>query len=153
SRGCEKRIESTECVDDTKVGRGIQQRLVLVLSVQLDQAVGQFLERAGCGERTVHKRATSPLCGDLPPDEEVLASALEDRFYRRCVLACANEIAGGATTEQQPDSLDENRLSRTGFACQDVQAGVEFHLDRIDDRQMSNAQKAEHGETTGTPMV
>ena len=46
--------------------------------------------------------------------------------------------------EQQADRFDEDRLARAGFAGQDVQAGVEFDLDRINHREVLNAQEAEH---------
>ena len=69
------------------------------------------------------------------------------------VLAGADEVARGAAAEQQADGLDEDRLAGAGLARQDVQAGVELDLDRVDDREVPDAQEAEHAERARTPIV
>ena len=102
--------------------RRIEQRLVLVLAVELDEAAGQLLERAGGRERAVDERAAAPLRGDLAADEQLLAAALEDGLDGGGVLAGADEVARGAAAEQQSDGLDENRLAGAGLAGQDVEA-------------------------------
>ena len=62
------------------------------------------------------------------------------------VLARADEVAGGAAAEQQADGLDEDGLAGAGLAGQDVEAGVELDLDRVDDREVPDAQEAKHAE-------
>ena len=44
----------------------------------------------------------------------------------------------------RPDGLHEHRFSGAGFAGQDVQAGLEFDLERIDDGEVFNAKEAKH---------
>ena len=61
------------------------------------------------------------------------------------VLAGADEVAGRAAAEQQPDRLDEDRLAGPGFARQDVEAGLELDLDRVDDGEAFDAEEAKHG--------
>src|SRR3954464_3661803 len=124
--------------------RRVEQRLVLVLPLQLHKAGRQILQRPGCGEGSVHEGAASALAADLTPDEELIASALEDRFDRGAVLTRPDEIAGRPSAEQQADRLDEYGLPRPGFAGQDVQTGIELHLDRIDDCEPFDTQEAEH---------
>ena len=126
---------------------------MLVLSVKFDQPVGQVLERAGCRECAVDERAAASLRRDLTPDQQLFPAILEDGFNRRGVFAGAYEVARRAASEQQTNGLDEDRLACPRFARQDVQARVEFHLDRVNDSEVSYAQEAEHGETTGTPIV
>ncbi len=118
--------------------RRIEQRLMLVLAVQLDQARGQILERAGGRERAVDERAAAALRGDLAPDEQFvavrlskIASTVGDLF------AGPDEVAGGAAAEQQADGLDEDRLAGAGLAGQDVEARLELDLDRVDDREVA----------------
>ena len=102
------------------------------------------MQRAGGRQRAVDERAAAALRGDLAADEQLFAAALEDRFDGRGVLAGADEVARGAAAEQQADGLDEDRLAGAGFAGQDVQAGVELDLDRVDDREVLDAKEAEH---------
>ena len=151
-----ERVEPAEGVDHAEVRGRIEQGLVLVLSVQLDQAIRELLERAGGGERAVDEGAAAPLGGDLAPDEQLFPAVLEDRFDRRGVLAGAHQVARGASPEQQADGFDEDRLAGAGLAGQDVEAGVEFDLDRVNHRKVLNAQEAKHGEASEmarTPMV
>ena len=63
------------------------------------------------------------------------------------VLAGADEVARRAAAEQQADGLDQDRLAGAGLAGQDVEAGVELDLDRVDDREVRDAEEAEHAES------
>jgi hypothetical protein len=125
--------------------RGIEQRLMFVLAMELDEPARELLESTGSGERAVDERTAAPLHRDLSSDEQLLAATFEDRFDRRGVFARPYEVAGRAPAQQQTDRFDEDRLAGTGFAGQDVEARVEFDLDRIDHREVLNAQEAEHG--------
>ena len=104
----------------------------------------RLLQGAGRGQRAVDERAAAALRGDLAPHQQLFPAALEDRFDGRGVFAGADEVAGRAPAEQQADRLDENGLAGAGFAGQDVQAGVELDLDRVDDREVPDAQEAKH---------
>ena len=152
-RRADKRVEPAERIDHTEMRRRVEQRLVLVLAVQFDEAIGQVLQRAGRRERAVDERAAAPLRRDLAADEQFLAVAFEDRFDRRGVLAGAHEVSRRPPAEEQADGLDEDRLPGPGFAREHVQAGVEFDLDRVNHREVLNAQEAEHGKMARTPIV
>ena len=69
---------------------------------------------------------------------------LEDGFDGGRVLAGADEVARRAAAEEQADRLDEDRLARAGFAGQDVEARLELDLDGVDDREVRDAEEAEH---------
>ena len=57
----EQRVERAERVEDAEMRGRIEQRLVLVLAVQLDQAGRQVLQRAGGGEGAVDEaRGSGP---------------------------------------------------------------------------------------------
>ena len=66
---------------------------MLMLAVQLDEAVRQFLQRAGRRERAVDEGAAPALRRDLAADEQLFPTALEDRLDGRGVLAGAHEVA------------------------------------------------------------
>ena len=95
-------------------------------------------------QRSVDERAAAAVGGNLAPDQDLFVPTLENRLDAGGVLAGPDEVAGRAAAEQQVDCSDENRLAGAGFAGQDVQAGVEFDLDRIDDRQMGDAKETKH---------
>ena len=69
---------------------------------------------------------------------------VEFRLHVRVSFARADEVGRCAASHEQPDRLDEHRLAGPGFAGQDVQPGLEFDLDRIDNGEVLNAQKAKH---------
>ena len=117
---------------------------MLVLPVQLDQTPGEILERAGRGERAVDEGAAASLGRDFAANQQLLPAAVEDRFDGRRVLAGPHEVARRSPAEQQADGFDQNRLAGAGFARQDVQARVEFDLDRVDDGEVPDAKEAEH---------
>ena len=80
------------------------------------------------------------------------SGAFEDGLDGGGVLAGAHEVGAGAAADEQVDGFDEDGLAGAGFAGEDVQAGLEFDLEPVDDRQMAHAQEAKHVET-GTPIV
>ena len=92
--------------------RGVEQRLVLVLPVQFDQARREVLQRAGGDEDPVDERAAAALSRDLATDQQLLAAVLENRFDGGGLFARPDKVAGRAAAEQQPDGLDEDRFAR-----------------------------------------
>ena len=126
---------------------------MFMLAVKLDQPVGELFQCGRSRQHAVDERPAASLRGDLAAHEQLFPAAFEDRFNRRGVLAGAHEVARRAPAEEQPDRLDEDRLPRAGFARQDVQSGVEFDLDRVNHREVLNAQEAEHGKRARTPIV
>jgi biopolymer transport protein TolQ len=126
------------------VGRRIEQRLVLVLAVELDEASREISERASGRERAVDEGAAPALGGDLASDEQFFPAAFENRFDDRRILAGPDQVSGRAPAEEQPDRFHENRLAGSCFASQDIQPGVEFDLNRIEDGEVGDAEEAEH---------
>ena len=126
----------------------IEQRLVLVLPMQLDQRRCLIVECRRRHERVVDERPAAPLRVDVTPDDQCLAGLHVGHVKLRldvCLcLARTDQIGGRAAAHQQPDSLDEHRLAGASFAREDVQARLEFNLDRIDDGEVLNAKEAKH---------
>jgi len=126
---------------------------VLALPVKFYEPARQVLQRASRRELVVDEGAASALRRDLPADEQLFPAGLEDGLDGGGVLTRADQVARGAVSEQQTDSLDENRLAGAGFACQHIEARRELDLDRIDDRQPFDAKEPEHGERERTPIL
>ncbi len=124
---------------------GLEQSLVIVLAVQLDQTRREIAKRRRGGQRAVDERATASLRRDLPADDHFAVAGVEDRLDGRDVFARPHEVARRARAKQQSDGFDEDRLAGARFARQDVQAGFELDLDFVDDREVLDAQVAQHG--------
>src|SRR5207253_7192577 len=137
-------FETAERVERREMRRRIEQRLMFVLSVQLDEPRRQLLQGARRRERAVDERTASTLRRDLAADQQFFSAAVEDGFDGGDVLVGPDKVARRAPAQEQADRLNENRFAGSGFACQDIEAGVEFHLDRVDDREVADLQKAEH---------
>src|SRR5437867_10268459 len=117
---------------------------MFALSVKLDEVRGQVSQRTSCRKVAIDEGPTAPLRGNFAPDNDFtdfrdFGAAFENRLDARGWLAGPDEVARRAAAKQQPDGLYQNRLAGAGFAGQDVQAGIEFDLDRIDDREVGNA--------------
>ena len=129
----EKRVEMSQVLD------GIQEGLMLVLTMQRDELQAQFFQCGGRHERVVDERATPPAGRDFAPHDDLgAATALEHGVNTRRVFARTDEIGTGAAARQQADRFDEHGFAGPGFAGQQVEAGVELHLELIDYREMTH---------------
>jgi hypothetical protein len=154
SRRRGERFEAAKTVQHREMCRRVEQRLMLVLPVQFDQLGGQLLECTSGRQFAVDVGAAAPLTRDFTSDQPLRpARALEDRLDGRQLLARPDQVAGGAAAQQQADGSDEDRLTGASLSGKDVQAGVEFELDRIDDREVFNLEKAEHLKKERTPIL
>ena len=134
-RRLRQRSSAAECVEHGEMRRGIEQCLMFVLAVQLDEARRQILQRAGRRQLAVDEGAAATLRGDFAAHQQLLPAALENASIDGGVFARPDQVAGGAAAQQQTDRFDENGFAGPGFAGEDVQAGLELDLDRVDDRQ------------------
>src|SRR6476620_12107569 len=102
----------------------IQKRVVLVLTVELDQLNREVLQGGSRRQSTVDEGAASALRAELAADHDLFPAVFEDCLDRRSFFASADEVSCRASTEQQPDGFDEDGLAGTGFASEDVEAGL-----------------------------
>ena len=111
----------------------LEQRLMLVLAVQVHQHGAQLAEECRRCGRAVHPGPVAPFCGNLPfqDDDPVLwlhaqlvepgdqigaAQHVERSLDHRPLRARAHDLRGGALAEQQRQGADQNRLPRPGLA-------------------------------------
>ena len=127
------------------MARGFEERLMFVLPVELDESRRKFLEGGGRCEFAVDERAAPAAGADLAPDNQLVSVAFEDGLDGGALLASSDEVSRGSAAEQQAHRLNEDGLACPGFACQDIQAGIELDFDGVDDRQAPNPEKTQHG--------
>jgi hypothetical protein len=125
----------------------IQQRLMLVLPVQLDERTCLFAKQRSRDERVVDERAAAPLSVDIATYDEVVELGLDVRMG----FASADEIGGCAAAHQEADGFDEHRLPCACFTREDVQSRFEFNLNGIYDGKVLYAEKTKHVKGPAAP--
>ena len=78
-------VEAGVAIEQRELHRRIEQRLVLVLPVQIDQRSDRFAQRRGGDQLSVEEGAAPALGRDFTSDDQLLAGGrVEDRLdYRR----------------------------------------------------------------------
>jgi hypothetical protein len=143
---------------------GPEQRLVLVLAVDLDQRLAELLEESERGVRVVqeHPAATAP--HELAPhdelavlegdpvvleqrDDRALPGRVEDGFDRGGLGAGADGLGRlGPLAEQKRQGVDRDRLPRPRLAGEYVQARPEGDGQRLDDGEVTDPELSEHSQ-------
>ena len=153
--------EAAERVEQLDVRLGPQQRLVLVLAVQVDRVRRDLAEHVERRRRVVDERAAAG-GGDLAADDEhaVLAGVdavlLEERgqaafvgvvelpFDDRLLRARPQRLGRGAVAEEQAERTEQDRFARARLPRDDVEPAVELDLELVDERVVADVKRAEH---------
>src|SRR5262245_517251 len=126
--------------------RGIEQQLVIMLTVQINERRAQVAKRRAGDERPVNRRAAASLRGDLAPDDDVGASrSLEDSLHGGRLFTGADEFSRGTPSDEQSNGAHENGFSRSSLPRENVQAGLELNLQAVDDGQVADGKETQHG--------
>ena len=81
-------VEAGVAIEQRELHRRIEQRLVLVLPVQIDQRSDRFAQRRGGDQLSVEEGAAPALGRDFASDDQLLAGRrVEDRLDYRCFFA------------------------------------------------------------------
>jgi len=148
-------------VEQAPVGVGLEQRLVLVLAVNVDQQFAQRLEitlRAGCaidvaaraalggdhsaqdaGAFAVHVAFGQPGAG---VGDVVQVEAGEDVGL---VRTDAHHAAVGPVAEGQAEGIEHDRFARAGFTADHAHAAFQLEVQVFDDGVVVNRQMNQHG--------
>jgi hypothetical protein len=146
------RLEPRIGVEEAEVRRRIEQELVFVLAVELDEVRGHVAQHAGGGQGAVDERAAAARGGDLAPDEHLgPIGALEERLDGGRIGPGPHQVGRSAASQEQTDSLHQDRLPRAGLTGESGEPGVELDLDGFDHRQVADAKRAQH--VGGNPIV
>ena len=154
-------IEVCVAIENLAMALGAEQRMLLVLSVDLHQRRADFAEALHRGEFAVdrHARASAAL-GDHPAHDQLAARAVafaRGQFRHRSLaleleqslddcflLAGANHIGRRARAEQQSERAQDDRFAGAGLARKHVEAGAELEMSFLDDREVAYVQFEQH---------
>ena len=145
----------------SRCASGVEQRLGLVLSVQVHQQGAELRQDRGRRRAAVHPRARAAFGRDLAahhhsPVLHIEAEGLDPQPGRRVEalerafddgLACPGTDlpAGRALAQQQRQRVHQHRLPGTGLAGEHVEAGAEVEGDIGDGGEVADAELGEHG--------
>ncbi len=156
----ERRLVAAEGIQQRELAGARQQRLVLVLAVDLDQQRGQFRElghgrrapvdpgaRAAVGAQGAPQLALAAIVelGFAQPRQRVgrvVERELGDQLGARG--AVADHAAVGAQPGQEAEGVDQQRLAGAGLAGNHGEAGPEFQFGDGDDGEVADGQAGQH---------
>ncbi len=71
----------------------------------------------------------------------------EKPLYEGAFRACAHHLGLGAAPDKQAQRVDQDRLARAGLAGQDVEAGGEVHAQGVDNSEILQLERTQHGDS------
>ncbi len=160
--------EPARVVEYRSLRFGCEQRVVLVLAVDVDETLADISQASRRHQTVVQVGALATTGGENAADGDLVGVAGiviarlfrvrairgrersrhrrpgEQRFDLGLGRAGAQQIGGTAITEHQAERSHEDRLPRTGLAGDDVEARLERDLHVLDDGEIANAEVGEH---------
>ena len=149
-----------ERIEQDQLLAAIEQRLVLVLAVDLEQLGGQRAQLAGRHRASIDPRARAAFAADHATklagavlvevflDQPVAQVGTRGEVERGRELgafaAVANHRRIGAATGQKHQRVDQQRFARAGFTGDDGHAGPERDFGFADDREILDVETFEH---------
>ena len=137
-------IDAPEAVEGAALAGRRQQRLVIVLAVQVDQACPRFGQLGHRGETAVHVGTRATLAGHDPAQDDLFIAEHEPALDDRLVGARAHDGRIGAATDQQLDGLDDHRLAGAGLTGHGGHAGGQHQREPVDDPEVGHHEFREH---------
>ena len=147
-------------VEEGALRARVEQRLMLVLAVDVDEQTAEKLEvlqrrglavderaRAAVGADHAAQRALRPLVEAAlpkPVDRRVPRWAVELHADLRALGARAHGARVGAIAEREAERVHEDRLAGAGLAGHHAEAARELELDLVDDRVVPDLDQAQH---------
>ena len=158
----DERARTGESVEQCALFRGTHQRLVFVLTVDVDEALADLAQLRRGARTSVHVGARTSTGIDHATEEAFAVVAREVEFgqqRRHCgeirqielrghfgaFSARADDTRIGAPTEDEQQCIDQDRLAGAGLAGEHGKARREFEPEPIDDHEILDVQREEHG--------
>ena len=161
ARGHGRGLEPAIGVEQAALGRGVEQRLLLVLAVDLDQQVAELAEQPAAHRLVVDEGARAAVGGEHPAQHQIvpgidavlgqqgryrrLAGRAEDRADRRLRGTRADQLPIRPAAERQPERVEQDRLAGAGLAGQHAQPALELEVEALDQDDVADREAGQHG--------
>ncbi len=154
-------LRLAERVEEGPLGLGAEQRLGLVLAVEVHEEGAELGEHAGGGGASVDPGPRAAFGRHLAPDDEAALVEVEPQGLDRRALAGGKILehaldqrprparadlpAVGAAAEEEAERVHQHRLPRPGLAGQHVEPGPEGEGDVRDGGEVADPELRDHG--------
>ena len=81
------------------------------------------------------------------------AGKFEGRRDFSPIGAMTDHLGAGSATDRQLQGIDQNRLTRAGFAGEHGEAFAKIEFDTLDDREVTDVQVAQHDESSSAQSI
>ncbi len=153
-------FEAGEGVEQPAVGRGIDQRALVMLAVNFDQRGADRLQGLHA-DRLVVDEGAGTAVGQLHPAQDHLAGVveavvaenrrgrmslgdIEHRGDLALLHAMADEAGIAAAAERQRESIEQDGFARAGLAGQHRKATGELDIEPLDQDDVTDRQTGQH---------
>ncbi len=150
-----------EVVKDGAVAARVKQAAVVLLSVEFDQRVGEGLQLFGGGAGTVDAGGFAARGRDRAGQDQFVihrdAIVGQDRAGGMCgrevkdgldaalLGPVADKVRAAAPAKHKPQCVEQDGFASAGFTCQHVQPRLEIEVEAVDDEQVADRERAQHG--------
>ena len=152
------RLRGGKAVQQRQVAAHIQQRLMLVLAVDVHELIAHLLERRGGDERAVDAAYAAARAEQLAREDdlavlrrkrELLEHAVHGRvrlerergLHGRLLRAGADELAAGALAKHEIERLDDDGFARARLAREDGEPILERDRQPVDQRDIPDPER------------
>ena len=148
-------------IEQPPVGRGVDQRAVVVLAVDLDQRAAQLLHHLHAHRLVVDEGAGAPV-GELHAAQDQLVLGGDAAIGKHCAhrmvggevkgcghlplaLALAHQGLVAAPTQRERERVEQDRLAGAGLAGEHGKPVGEIDVEPIDQDDVADRKSGEHG--------
>ena len=154
-------FEPAKGVHQSAMRRGVDQRTLVMLTINLNQRHADGLERLHAHGLIVDQRARSPI-GELhtPQNQFILGRYVIRAQDRVCGMLTwylehgrdlplldpmAHQAGVAARTKRQREGIEQDRFPGAGLAGEHREAGCELHVEAIDQDDVADREAGKHG--------
>ncbi|PAV71633.1 hypothetical protein WR25_05608 [Diploscapter pachys] len=162
------RIDASERIEQRAMPAWIEQAAIVVLAVDFDQHRRHLAQQRNACGLVVDERATAAVGLDDASDEQGFArldldtilfqqgaectdGRIEGRGDDGLCRTVAHQPRFATAPQRQPEGIEQDRLTRTGFPGQHVEPGPEFEVKRLDQHHIANGQRGQHRRRYSAP--
>ena len=142
---------------------GIQQAVIIVLTVQLDQMIRELAQHFARTAPIIDPRRLAPVLRVHPAQHQFVATRqpglfedhmggmaarqIEFRDNLATFGPCPHQFCATAPAQHKAQGIQQDRLARAGFTGQHIQPGLKIQLQPVDDQHVPNFQRPQHQPT------
>jgi hypothetical protein len=157
---CDILLEAGKRIEQAAMGRGIDQRALVMLAVNLDQRSSQRFQGLNADGLIVDEGAGAAV-GELHPAQDHFAGVfqavlgkqrrrwmalrhIEHRRHLALLGAVADQGGIAATAQRQREGIKQNRFARAGLAGQNREPPGELDIEPFDQDDVTDRQTRQH---------